>query len=240
MNWWRRVSRRLTDRLVQLVACFRFAAVGRRPAARPLPVTARALQREAVPEKTLDRKLTTGTSRKQGSLRRLLQPAALAASGPGRPPATSASPARSATVWQAETALLQAAATNHLTVGRLPQGEGLAHLVDVLCSVNWELASEPPSPAERAAGGPQKEQATESSLPEEIAGGGPRNPPGVPNKAQFALLGWEGRPPRAGEEPGIGGFTFSLENVPATQRKAMPAGGSGDEAVPLHECGPLT
>ncbi len=37
----------------------------------------------------------------------------------------------------------------------------------------------------------------------------------------------------AGEEPGIGGFTVSLENVPATQRKAMPAGSSGDEAVPL-------
>ncbi len=30
--------------------------------------------------------------------------------------------------------------------------------------------------------------------------------------------GWEGRLPRGGEEPGIGGLTFSLENVPATQR----------------------
>ncbi len=32
-------------------------------------------------------------------------------------------------------------------------------------------------------------------------------------------MGWEGRLPRAGEEPGIGGFTFSLENVPATNGK---------------------
>ncbi len=37
---------------------------------------------------------------------------------------------------------------------------------------------------------------------------------------------------RAGEEPGIGGFTVSLENVPATRQEATPAGGSGDEAVP--------
>ncbi len=73
------------------------------------------------------------------------------------------------------------------------------------------LPPRPPQPE------PEK-RATESSLREEIAGGGPRNS--------------EGWAPRAGEEPGIGGFTSSLENVPATQRKAMPAGGSGDEAVP--------
>ncbi len=80
--------------------------------------------------------------------------------------------------------------------------------------------------------GPQ-ERATESSLREEIAGGGPRNSPGGPDKAQFALLGWEGRPPRAGEEPGIGGFTVSLENVPATNGSGRP---EGDEAVPLPYC----
>ncbi len=74
-----------------------------------------------------------------------------------------------------------------------------------------------------------QERATESSLREEIAGGGPRNSPGAPNKAQFALLGWEGRLPRGGEEPGIGGFTFSLENVPAINGSGRP---EGDEAVP--------
>ncbi len=62
---------------------------------------------------------------------------------------------------------------------------------------------------------PPEERATESSLWEEIAGGGPRNS--------------EGRPPRAGEEPGLGGFTFSLENVPATNGSGRP---EGDEAVP--------
>ncbi len=43
---------------------------------------------------------------------------------------------------------------------------------------------------------------------------------------------------RAGQEPGLGGdFTVSLENVPATQRKAMPVDGSGDEAAPRGNTG---
>ncbi len=60
-----------------------------------------------------------------------------------------------------------------------------------------------------------EERATESSLREEIAGGGPRNS--------------AGRSPRAGEEPSLGGFTVSLENVPATNGSGRP---EGDEAVP--------